>query len=129
MCGGVFDCRFIGPVVLNFNVLNGRLRIDTVDPTFDLLGSSWDVLTAMIMVFFSSHPRFLPQFIFHTTKWKLRFFFLQILVQPADVVVHAPPSHARHHRQIRKHHAAVKAVLIVVTGHRDASVLQTSGVH
>lgn len=54
MCGGVFDCRFIGPVVLNFNVLNGRLRIDTVDPTFDLLGSSWDVLTAMIMFFFES---------------------------------------------------------------------------
>lgn len=128
MCGGVFDCRFIGPVVLNFNVLNRRLRIDTVDPTFDLLGSSWDVLTAMIMFFSESSQISAPVHLSYH-KVETTIFFLQILVQPADVVVHAPPSHARHHRQICKHHAAVKAVLIVVTGHRDASVLQTSGVH
>ena len=54
---------------------------------------------------------------------------LQVLVQPADVVVQAPLSNAGHHGQEREDHAAVETVLVVVACCRDAGLLQPPDVH
>lgn len=54
---------------------------------------------------------------------------LQVLIQPADVVVHAPEADPGHHGQVGEDHAAVEAVLVVVAGDAHAGLLEAPHVH